>query len=119
MSYYHVTMTQGRADSFTVESNNYNDLKTFLTNISTAVITSIKKIVFSKDLNINYITRTFSNELFYHSVSVFCKSNNFADIITFYNVKKSVTENDILQSVKLLTINDEQVVDIYNIQFIE
>jgi hypothetical protein len=117
--HFHVTMTQGRADSFTLESNSLNDLKTFLSNISTAVITSIKKIVFSKELNINYSSRSVVVEPYYHSVSVFCKSDNFADIITLYNVKKSITTKDILDNVKLLTLNNEPIIDIYNISIVE
>jgi hypothetical protein len=119
MSHFHVTLTQGRADSFTLEANSLNDLKTFLTSISTAVIRSIKKIVFSKELNVNYTKQIVSYEPYYHSVLVFCKSNNYADIIILYNVKKSVSENDILNSVKKLTLNNEPINDVWNIQFVD
>lgn len=117
-NYYHVTVTQGRADTLLLEATSSSDIKSLFSALSTVVVTNIKKIVFSKKLNINYVSKSFLNEPFYHTVLVFVKTQNYADVIRLFNVRKTVTDSDILSNVKQLTVNGENILDIYNIQYI-
>lgn len=117
MSYiFHVTATLGRADSMILEADSLNDIKSLFSAISVAVLTNVKKIVYSKDLNINYSKKTFIDEPYYHTVNIFVKTDNFASVIKLFNVKKSVTDSEILSKIQALTVNDERIIDVYNIQ---
>lgn len=118
--WFHVTMTQGRADSFELESTSKGKLLTFLNTVSTAVVSSIKEIVFSKEKNINYnSTIQISNEKAYRKVEVFCKSENYAKLFTLYHVPLSVTKELLVKEFKKLLILDEPIIDIYNVLFFE
>lgn len=117
--FFHVTLSQGRSDSTILESSSLNDIKQFYKLVSSAILSSVKKIVYSKDLDINYSNAIINIEDTYSQLLVFCKSKTQAKVINLYNVKKSIKEKDILKSFKTLTINGEKIEDIYNIQFIE
>ncbi len=43
---FHITLTQGRADTLYLEANSKSDVLSFLTPITTAVISNIKEVVF-------------------------------------------------------------------------
>lgn len=115
---FHVTLKQGRSDSFIIEADSKNDLLSFFQSVSTAVVTSIKKIVFSKDLNINYAPKIPFDEPFYREVLIFAKSATKAKVFKIYFVKKTVTKDILFNQFKKLNIEDEKIIDIYNIQFI-
>lgn len=117
--FFHVTLSQGRSDSTILESSSQNDVIQFYKLVSTAVLSSIKKIVYSKDLDINYSNPIVNIEDTYSQLLVFCKSKTQAKVVNLYNVKKTIKEKEILASIKTLTINGEKIEDVYNIQFIE
>lgn len=119
MSHYHVTMTLGRADTFTIESDSKTDILTFLNTVSEAVVSSIKKIVFSQKHNINYVKQFFIYEPYFTKVLVFAKSETKAQVFTLYFVKKTVTKEIILNQFKQLYISNEQITDIYNVVFFD
>ncbi len=116
---FHVTLKQGRSDSLVFEANSKADILSFLTSVSTAIVSSIKKIVYSKDLNIDFVPSVFVDELFYTEVLIFAKSQTKAKVFKIYFVKKTVTKDILFNQFKKLNIEDEKIIDIYNIQFIE
>lgn len=116
--WFQVTLTQGRADSVFLEADNKNDVLNFFNSVSTAVVSSIKKIVFSKKYNINYINKIPNNEPYYKEVLVFAKSKTYSKVFKLYNVKVSITKEQLLKSFEKLNILDEKIVDIYNVQFL-
>jgi hypothetical protein len=115
---FHVTLKQGRSDSLTLEADTKSDILTFFNTTSTAVVSGIKKIVFSKELNINFIPVPFVNSAYYKEVLVFAKSETKSKVFRLYFVNKSVTEDILFNQFLKLNIDDEKIIDIYNIQFI-
>lgn len=116
--WFQITLTQGRADSIFLEADNKNDVLTFFDTVSTAVVTSIKRIVFSKKYNVNYIDKIPNSEPTYKEVLVFAKSKTYSKVFRLYNVKRSITEEQLLKSFEKLNILNEKINDIYNIQFV-
>uniref|UniRef100_UPI0040478318 hypothetical protein n=1 Tax=Aliarcobacter sp. TaxID=2321116 RepID=UPI0040478318 len=116
MPHYHVTLNQGRADSLTLEMDSKNDVLSFFNNVSTAIVSSIKQIVYSKELGINFVSRTISKEPYFSKILVTAKSKTKAKVFTLYYVKQSIKDEQILKSFQKLYIDDEIITDIYNIQ---
>lgn len=119
MNHYHVTMTMGRADTFTLEADSKTDVLTFLNSVSEAVVSSIKKLVFSQKYNINYVKQFFTYEPYFTKVLVFAKSETKAQVFTLYYVKKTVTKEIIYNQFKQLYISNEKITDIYNVVFFD
>ncbi len=117
MPMFHVTQTLGRADSAVLEAKSKSDLLTYLSSVSKAVTSSIKLIVYSKSLGINFVPVTYQKELTFSKVLVFCKSKNHSKVFTLYHVKKTVTNEIILKEFKKLKIRGEEINDIYNVQY--
>lgn len=118
MNKYSVSLKQGRTDTLTLEADSITDVLTFFNTVSSAVVSSIKKIVFSKEYDINYIASVPVSAPFYDEVLVFAKSENKAKVFKLYFVKKTVTKEDLFNEFKKLNIDNEKIIDIYNIQFI-
>lgn len=118
MFYFHVTLTQGRGDSLTVEMDSKTDVLNFFTSVSTATVTNIKKIVYSKELGINYSKSTFFPVGFYKQVNVLATNGKEAKVFELNHVKKTITEKKILETFKRnVLINGKKVVDVYSIVF--
>lgn len=115
MEAYHVTMTQGRSDSFTIESNSKSDILNLLNSMSTAVVSSIKLIVYSKEFGINYVPTIFSIVPFFSKVQILVRSKTKARTLTFYHFKKNYDKSTLLKDIKKLYIDDEPIEDIINI----
>lgn len=118
MSYFHITLKQGRSDSMILESPSKLAILSFFNSVSTAIVSGIKKIVYSKDLKINYVPSTPTNEAYYKEVLVFAKSKTKSKVFRLYFVKESITKDKILNQFKKLNIDDEKIIDIYNVQLI-
>ncbi|ADG93357.1 hypothetical protein Arnit_1703 [Arcobacter nitrofigilis DSM 7299] len=114
---FHVTLTQGRADTFYIEANTKSDVLTFLSSVSTAVISNIKEVVFSKEYDINYIPQTIENNTSHKSVKAIALSKTYSKIFEFFNIKDSVTNQDIIKQLKQLMILNEPIIDIASITF--
>lgn len=110
-------MNQGRSDTFIAESNSKYDLLNFLKTCSTATVTSIKEIVYSKEYGINFVKQTVNKEDYYKKIKVHAISKTKAKVFTLYFVKKSITKEQLLKNFKKLYIDDEQITDIANIIF--
>lgn len=117
--FFHVTLSQGRSDSLTLEADSKNDILTFFNTVSTAIVSSIKQIVYSKEYGINFVNQAISKGLYYRKVLVVAKSKTKARVFTLYFVKKTATDELILKSFQKLYIDDEKIEDIYNIQYYE
>ena len=118
MSSFHLTLRQGRSDSITLEADNKSDILTFFNTVSTAVVSSIKKIVYSNDLSSSSLNVPFVSSPFYSEVLVFAKSETKSFVFRLYFVNKTITKEILLNQFLKLYIDDEQITDIYNIQFI-
>lgn len=118
MIFFHITMSQGRGDSFYLESTSKTKILNFLKTFSTAVVRNIKEIVYSKKFNVNYISKPpFVEGLVYHKVIIFAYSKNFSKQFTLYNVKKSISQKDIETAYKKLFIINEPILGFYDISF--
>jgi len=116
--FYQVTLNQGRTDTVTVEADSLIDVKTFFTTVSTANITSIKKIVYSKELGVgsspdtSYVS---NNQNKFLKILVKTDTSHTATINVSFPIK-SLTKEDIIKTVKKnLLLNDEQITNILNI----
>ncbi|MDY0327557.1 MAG: hypothetical protein RBR07_04835 [Arcobacteraceae bacterium] len=116
MPHYQVTVKQGRSDTLTLETNSVNDIKDLFNQLSTATITSIKEIVYSKDLNINYTQKTYIQDNYNNICQLIAQSETKAKQLTIYNVKKDITPQQIEQSLikNKIYIDDEQITKLTN-----
>lgn len=116
MPHYQVTVKQGRSDTLTLETNSVNDIKDLFNQVSTATITSIKEIVYSKDLNINYTQKTYIQDNYNNICQLIAQSETKAKQLTIYNVKKDITPQQIEQSLikNKIYIDDEQITKLTN-----
>lgn len=115
---FHVTLKLGRSDSLVVGANSSADILTYFNIVSKAVVTSIKKIVYSKEYNINYTPIENITDSLYSEVLVFAKTKTYSKVFRIYNVKKSVSEDDLISMFQSLTIESEKIEDIYNVVYI-
>ncbi len=116
---FHVTLSQGRADSTHYEAFSKSKLLNMLTSLSEAVVRNIKEVVFSKDYNINYVKKEYVYGAVYHKVVILATSKSYAKTFTLYNVMKTVTEEKLKTEFKKLFINDEPIIDFFDIEFSE
>jgi hypothetical protein len=117
MPYFQVTLNQGRTDTVTAEFFSFQDCKTFWNSVSTANITSIKEIVYSKELNIGTALTSFtpSNNNTYLNIMV-RNSNGENGVINIQHPIKNLSKEQIIKSVKKnLLLNDKPITNILNI----
>lgn len=114
---FHVTCSQGRADSLYYESTSKTKILTMLNTLSTAIVRNIKEVVYSKAYNINYVEVPFVPVPTYHKVVILASSKSYAKTFTLYNVKRTVTKELLEIEYKKLFINDEPITDFFDIQF--
>ena len=119
MFWFHVTLSLGRSDSLILEADSKSDILTFFNSVSVAVVSSIKKIVYSKEVNVNHIQKVITKELYYKKIIVCAKSKTKAKMFELYNIKKTITKDIILTQFKKLNIDNEPIEDIYNVLFID
>lgn len=115
MKKFHLTLTQGRSDSLCIESSSKDKVLNFFKTVSTAIVSNIKEILYSKDLNINYTPTTFIPTDFYQKIEVFCATSQNARVYTLYNVKKSVTLQQLKKDLRKLYIDGQEIIEIYNV----
>lgn len=116
--FFHITMSQGRADTFYLESSSKSKVLSFLTTLSTAIVRNIKEVVYSKNYNVNYVSKSpFVESLAYHKVIIFAYSKNYSKQFTLYNVKKSITQEQLETAYKKLFIINEPIIGFYDISF--
>lgn len=122
MSSYQVTLNQGRTDTVTVDADTLHQVKTFFESVSTANITSIKKIVFSKELGIggsilsNYIP---NNQNKYLNIMV-KNSKGQTGVLNFSFPIKNLTNDVISASIKSnCLLLGEPITEILNIIVVE
>ncbi len=116
--HYHVTLTQGRADTLTLESDSKGDILTLLNSVSTAKVKNIKKIVYSKDLQINYTNSIFQSVGFYKQVNIFVTAKGQAKTFQLRHIKKTVTKQHLIDMFKkYVLVNGNNIEDVYSIIF--
>lgn len=115
MSLFYVSITQGRTDNVYLEADNKADILTLMNAMSTAVVSSIKQIVYSKENGINYIPTLFVPSPFFRKIEVLAKSKTKARTLTFYHFKKNYDKEILLRDIQKLYIDDEVIIDIINI----
>lgn len=118
MALFHVTMSQGRADTFYLQSSSKSKVLNFLNSVSTAIVRNIKEVVYSKTYNVNYVSKPpFVPSAVYHKVIIFAYSDNYSEQFTLYNVKKSVTQQFLETEYKKMYIKDELIKGFFDISF--
>ena len=115
--HYQVTLNQGRTDTVTIESDSLIDVKTFFTTVSTANITSIKKIVYSKSLGIGSASTSYTSNNQNKFLKAFVKTDSGkASIIVISFPLKNLTKELIIKSIKKnLLCNGEKISSVVNI----
>lgn len=120
MPRFYTTLTLGRSDSVVVQAKNSNKVKDFFNTVSESVVRNIKRILFSKEYNINYSTSTVPPlEAVHHKVIIQAMSENLSHTFILFNVKATITESDIKTQFKKLKIGKENITDFTNILFFE
>ena len=115
---FHITCSQGRADTFYLEALSHSKVLIFLNTVSTAIVRNIKQVVYSKQFNINYISGApFVPSLVFHKVIVYAFSKSYSKQYTLYNVKKTVTKSIIETEFKKMLIDNEPIIGFYDISF--
>ena len=117
MPLFHTTLSLGRSDTIVTECSSKNELLETLTFLSRAVVRNIKEIVFSKDYNINYTSTNYIQGDTYEKVVIQALSDSFSETFVLFNIKKTVTKEDIQREFKQLLINNEPINDFLLIQF--
>jgi len=117
MNKYHLTLSQGRADTIYLEADSKNKILNLFNTLSTAVVRNIKKVVYSKAFNINYTEKPYVRVPVYHKVEIFALSKSYSQTFTVFNVKRSVTKEMLETEYKKLLINDEPIIDFFSIVF--
>lgn len=110
--YFYVTLFSGRSDNITLEANSKNDIISFFETVSDAKITSIKQIVYSKELLIG----TGSGALAQipvttkRDIKIMAKTKNFTNIIDIRFIKSSLSRSIIETNIKkFLLLNGEKI----------
>lgn len=115
---YHVTSSQGRADTFYLQSTSKSKILAFLNSVSTAIVRNIKEVVYSKTYNINYVSKPdFIPSAVFHKVVIFAYSAKYSQQFTLYNVKKNITQEFLETEYKKMYINDEPITGFFDISF--
>lgn len=115
---YHVTSSQGRADTFYLHATSKSKILSFLNSVSTAIVRNIKEVVYSKTYNINYVSKPpFIPSAVFHKVVIFAYSANYSQQFTLYNVKKTITQEFLETEYKKMYINDELIIGFFDISF--
>lgn len=122
MSYfYQVTLNQGRTDTLLVESDSELDVRSFFDTVSTANVTSIKKIVFSKVLGIGSMYTTYipNNQNRYLNVLVQTEKG-YTTTLNFQFPIKLLDKQKIIDSIKKnLLCNGDKITKVLNIMINE
>ena len=112
-------MTQGRSDTFYVECSSSPILKNVLNEISTANVDNIKEIVLSENFKINDLP-SYEFDDFYFELNVFCSSKNYSKIIKLPYIKKNLSNEFIIKSIKRnVLINDEPIINVVCLNRVE
>ncbi|MDD2896914.1 MAG: hypothetical protein PHG81_12930 [Aliarcobacter sp.] len=115
---FHITSSQGRADTFYLHATSKSKILTFLNSVSTAIVRNIKEVVYSKTYNINYVSKPpFVPSAVFHKVIIFAYSASYSQQFTLYNVKTSVTQEFLETEYKKMYINDEPITGFFDISF--
>lgn len=115
--YYIVTLNQGRSDTITVEADSVTDVKTFFQTVSTANITMIKKIVYSKDLGIGSALTNFTpnNQDRFLNILVQNQLGQTGTLNIQFPIK-NLSKDQIVRSVKKnLLLHDKPITKVINI----
>lgn len=116
-NFYQVTLNQGRTDTLTLEADSLFDVKTFFETVSTASITMIKKIVYSKDLGIGSAVTSFTpnNQDVYLNIMVKNKKGVTGTLnISFPH--KNLSSDTIVKNIKkYLLLDNEPIIEVLNI----
>ncbi|MGK0256208.1 MAG: hypothetical protein ACI81I_000820 [Arcobacteraceae bacterium] len=115
--FYQVTLNQGRSDTVTVEADSLTDVRTFFSSLSTANITMVKKIVYSKDLSIGTATTSYlsNNQDNFLRVLVESKSGYKTTLNISFPLKHLTKDMIVKSIIKNLLCNNEKIIKVLNI----
>lgn len=117
MSWYHISLAHQRTDTIEVQSKSKDKLLSFFNSVSKSIVRNIKEIVYSKSHNINYTPKKYIPSDTWKKVLVSARSKNHSKVFTLFNVKKTVTQRDIINNFKNLYIKTEPITDFSEILF--
>jgi hypothetical protein len=116
---FHITTRFGRSDTFHVEAISLSSLLGFFQTFSHAVVANVKEVMFSKEFNVNYVQKNYVQSDVWQRVYIHALSENKAKTFTLYNIKRTVTQEMIVDQFKKLYIEDEPIIDFSSIIFYE
>jgi hypothetical protein len=116
-NFYQVTANQGRTDTFIVEADTVTDIKTFYEAVSTANITSIKKIVYSKELGIGTALTSYvpNNQDKFLNIMVKNEKGVTDSLNISFPIKNLSSELITKNIKKYLTLDGHPIVEVLNI----
>jgi hypothetical protein len=115
--FFHITLTQGkRADTFYAEFTSETKAKTFFQTVSTASITSIKKVVYSKKYDINYHDTNHIETKYNDELIATIQSKDYTDIFKMKFPRIDLTQKQIIKHIKKnITIKGQPVINVVNL----
>ena len=114
---FHCTVRQGRrSDTFYLESPSETKVKHLLQSLTTASITSIKKVVYSKKLDIAYHATNHIESKYDIELVAIIKSKIYQDIVAIKYPKQNLDKDTVIKFLKkYLTIKGQPVTNVVNI----
>jgi hypothetical protein len=119
MPYYKVTLNMGRTDTIFIEADSVTSIREFFTSVSKANITQIKKILVSRDFNLNYTKpSSLATGDFYTYIKALCKTDKgFTGAITINFLDINATKDSLVSYIKkYLKINGDKITSVISIQ---
>ena len=115
---FHLTLKQGhRSDTMYLESSSETKVKNFIKLTSTATLISLKKVVYSKTLDINYsITNFIETKSHNEELEIIVQSKSYCDVINIKYTKKNLDKDTIVNTIKkYLYLKGEPVLNVISI----
>jgi len=115
---FHLTLKQGhRSDTMYLESSSETKVKNFIKLTSTATLISLKKVVYSKNLDINYsITNFIETKSHNEELEILVQSNSYVDVINIKYTKKNLDKETIVNTIKkYLYLKGEPIINVISI----
>lgn len=115
---FHLTLKQGhRSDTMYLESPSETKVKNFIKLTSTATLISLKKVVYSKTLDINYsITNFIETKSHNEELEIIVQSESYCDVINIKYTKKNLAKDTIVNTIKkYLYLKGEPIINVVSI----
>lgn len=114
---FYVTLNQGRTDNVYLYADSKEDILSFFNAVSTANVTIIKKVIYSKTHLVNTSgVRGFTPEPHNEEIKVMYSTYNYTDMLTIRFPKQNITNDFLISKMKqFLRYKNESIIDVLSI----